>query len=149
MDRFTKGLLAGISGGIVMNIWDFISYYGLRLSTDRYLDWAAIILLGDIPASLFGTIFSLVVQILFAGFVGVIFIYLYSLVNSSNYLLKGGAGGFAAAFILYAIPVVYKMPYLSKTPVATAFSHMIGAIIWGLVLAQMLHWLDRTNKTSI
>ncbi|SFH03121.1 hypothetical protein SAMN05660649_03573 [Desulfotomaculum arcticum] len=142
MDRFTKGFTAGIIGAIAMNIWDFLSFYVFRLSTDLYLDWAAILIYGQRPTTLFGTVFALAGQILFSGLMGIAVAYILTYITSRHYLIKGALIGFALNFLFYAIPIAYRMPVLSQNPAPTAFSHMVGSVLWGIVLVQVLHRLD-------
>ena len=49
MDRVMKGVIAGVLGGIVMNIWSFISVYILKFSNLLYLDWLSVMLYGHKP----------------------------------------------------------------------------------------------------
>ncbi len=126
-----------------MDIWDFIAFSGLRISTDRFLDWAAVLMYGHKPTDSIGTIFALFVQIMVAGGMGAVFAYLLPLVGTRNILLKGALWGFALGFLFYAIPIAFKMPVLSSSATLTVVSRMVGATIWGAVTGLTLGWLVR------
>lgn len=44
MDRFSRGLIAGIIGGIAMNLWSAIAVNILNWQIIRFIDWAGIII---------------------------------------------------------------------------------------------------------
>lgn len=146
MDRFFRGLVAGITGAIAMNIWSFISYDLLNFTKLRFLDWAAIFIFGDRPKSLIETFMALGTQILFGGFLGVLLAYLFPLVTSRGYLIKGAFFGFVTGFFIYAIPVLFNVQHLQFTATETAASNVIGGIMWGLTTALLLRLLDSTPK---
>lgn len=142
MDRFFRGLIGGLAGAVVMNIWDFISFYLLHFTNRRYLDWASIFLYGSLPNNIFESFYALVAQILWTGFLGVILAYLIPQVSSRGSLVKGAFYGFITGFFIYAIPVAFKIPYLYKTPFGITLSQSIGGILWGMTLAWVLKLLD-------
>jgi len=148
MDRSIRGLLAGVAGAIIMNIWDFVSFYILKFSNLLYLDWAAIMIYGDKPANTLEYYFSLLTQIGWSGFLGIIFAFSIPYITSRNFLIKGGFYGFISTFIIYAIPVLFKIPHLKDISSTTAISHSIGATAWGIVTAQVLYWLDLPPKVG-
>jgi len=57
--------------------------------------------------------------------------------------------GMGSSFILYAVPVIFKIADLTTTSVLTTFSHFIGSALWGLVLAQVLHWLTDKPRVEV
>lgn len=146
MDRFFRGLVAGIIGGVVMNIWSLISFNILHFTDKRFLDWAAVMLYGQLSGGLFEEIMALMAQILFVGFLGILFAFFIPHVTSRGYILKGLFYGFITGFFIYAIPVLFKTPFLYKTDFPTAVSNLIGGLLWGLTLALTLHWFDLREK---
>jgi len=146
MDRIIRGLIAGTIGGVIMNIWDFISYYILKLQNHLYLDWASTLIYGHKPTNLLEYIFSLISQISWSGFLGIFFVFLIPFENSRRYLIICAFFGFIISFMLYAIPQLFKVPVLISVSTTTPVSHSIGATIWGLVLAQTLLRLKLTSK---
>jgi hypothetical protein len=143
MDRFSRGLIAGATGGIAMNLWTVFAVYVLRLDIIRFIDWASIILYGNLPGTHLEAAFALLMQILWAALLGVALALLIGQVTSRIYYVKGAFFGIIAGFIIYAIPTVLQMPILGRTSFTTVVSNHTGGLIWGLVTAKMLHWLDK------
>lgn len=148
MDRFMRGLVSGIVGGVVMNIWSLTSYHILHFTERRFLDWASVLMYGHLPSNLKETAFALVAQILWAGFLGILYAYLIPVVTSRGYLIKGAFWGFITGFLIYASAILLNMPYFSRISVDTVISQMVGGVIWGLTLAQVLRWLDTTPRVK-
>ena len=148
MDRTFRGFIAGVAGGISMEVWDLTSYYFLKFGTFRFLDWAAMMIYGERPESITETIISFFIQILWAGFIGIIFAFLIPRISSKGYLLKGLFYGFITFFIIYSIPVLFQVPHLKITGPNTQFSHFIGSFIFGVVTALTLHWLDNLSRVT-
>ena len=147
MDRFTAGLLSGFAGGILMNIWSFISFYVLQFEQHRFIDWSGVMLYGSVPNSLPEVIVALIMQFIFASFVGGLFAMLLPLISSSNYHLKGIIFAIFITFVFYSIPTLFREPIFTQTPVESVISNNIGAVIWGLTTATVLKRIN--NKTSL
>lgn len=141
-DKVTQGFIAGIAGGIVMNLISLISYQ-LHIANLRFLDWPAIIINGNTPNTTLEVGFALLVQLIFVGVLGIIFTYLISkLITSTNYLFKGGLFGVLSWFVIYALTYVATVPKLTPLTMGTAITDFIGAVAFGLVLAETLNRLD-------
>lgn len=147
MDRFTRGLIAGITGGVAMNLWTVFAVFVLQLEILRFVDWAGMILYGNLPRSHVEGSFALLMQILWSGILGVAFAFMFAQVSSQRYYLKGAVFGIITGFITYAVPTVLQMPVLSEHSFATVASNHTGGLIWGLVTAKTLHVLDKRIKT--
>ncbi len=143
MDRYFRGLISGIIGGIAMNLWALVVLFILQWEIIRFVDWAGIFLFGDLPRSHLQGAISLGMHIIFVGFLGVVFAFLIPQVTSRGYLLKGVSYGVITGLFIYAIPTLFQMPILAEHSTATVVSNIIGGIIWGLTMAQALRWLDR------
>ena len=147
MDRFTRGLIAGMVAGIPMNIWSLTANY-INLSDTRLLDWGAIMIFGHYPQNTIQLITGQLAQLLWTGFVGIIFSFLVPIITSRLFLLKGAFYGFIMGFVFYAIPVLLETKYLSVTSTGTAISNAISGIIWGLTLAAVLRLLNEKKVLS-
>lgn len=144
MDRFYRGLLAGIIGGVAMNVWSLFSYHILHFSNRRFLDWAGVIMYGHLPKTTFQAVYALTTQLIWVGLLGILFAFLVPKVTSRSYLGKGVFYSLSMGLIIYAIPRLFKIPELIITPTTTVISNHIGAIIWGLTMAHVLRLLDTT-----
>jgi len=149
MDRTFRGTIAGIAGGICMDVWDLISHYYFHFGSFRYLDWAAMMIYGEPPENIYETIISLITQILWGGFLGIIFAFLITKISSRGYLIKGAFYGFIVCFMIFSLPVLFQVPHLYQTGPNTQLAHVIGAIIYGLVTAAVLKRLDNTPGFKI
>lgn len=146
MDRFFRGVIAGTVGGIVMSIWDLLSYYVLDFADLRYLDWAVVMIFGSRPSDTPEFILALATHLVWASFLGIIMALLFPVVTSRGDLFKGGYFGFVTGFILYAIPVLFKVQHLEFTTLGSATSHMIGGLMWGVTTAYVLRLLDSSPR---
>lgn len=147
MDRFFRGLAAGITGGIVMNLWTLIAVFVLNWPVVRFIDWAAIIMYGDFPRSHAEAVFALVMHLLWTGILGILFAYMITFTTSQGYLIKGAVFGAVLGFIIYAIPTLLQTPLLAEHSFITVVSNHIGGLIWGITTAKALRWLD--GKLSV
>lgn len=142
MDRFDRGLVAGITGGIIMNLWSFFAYYILDLNILRFLDWANVFTFGHLPKNYIEAAFSLFLQLMFTGMLGIFFAFLIPQITSRGYVIKGVVFAIMVSFATYSIGIIYKVQYISHVQIPTVLSNYFGSILWGITLAQTLHWLD-------
>ena len=141
-DRFIKGLIAGLAGGITMNLWNFFAFYVLKLTEHRLLDWSSVYSMGRPPHNLMETIFMLIAQLSWSAFLGIIFVYLLPLISLRFLLVKGLVFGYISGFIMWSIPTLFQTPFLISMTFGTVVSHAIESIIFGLTLALAIQWLE-------
>lgn len=141
-DRISAGFLSGVVAGIAMNIVDWLGFVA-GFYQERLLDWAAIVILGQLPQTIVATVFAQLGQLFFAGFLGIIFAASLLKLTSGNYLLKGWLYGVLVWFAIYAVSSAMRLPTLATHSVAAAISHFLSASLYGLVLARMLKRLER------
>lgn len=147
-NRLTNGLIAGIAGGIAMNLYSFIDYYLIHGTTFMFLDWAAVMLYGERTHSVWGNVFALITQILFTSFLGIIFAYLVIKIEDRSYVFKGWYFGIACWIMIYAIDILLKLHDMDKIPIKTAVSNFIGSSIFGIILGYVLWRLDLNTMPS-
>lgn len=147
MDRFFRGFLAGVSGGLAMNLWSYVAYNIIKVTKIRFLDWAAVIIFGHMPLSKPEAIYALAVQLGFSGGLGVLMSYFIKGVGSQGIFLKGIIFGLGTAFVIYAVPALFQVPGLFIIPFSTVVANHMGAAIWGFVTAYSLNYLDRNIET--
>jgi len=146
-DRLTRGFIAGILSGILMNLESYTSY-SLELNTLRYVDWTSIMMFGHIPPFEIGEIiWAQMSNLILAGVLGIIFVYLIPQVTSKNLLLKGWLYGVFIWITIYAFdPILLEVEGITTTPLRTSISNFVGASIFGLALAWFIKRL--TNKSN-
>ncbi|SFH29943.1 Conserved membrane protein YqhR [Desulfotomaculum arcticum] len=147
-DRTTRGFIAGVLGGIVMNIISYISYY-LNIANLRFLDWPSIIITGHSPTNALQAIFFFLIQLIFVGFLGIIFAYLVSkLVTSINYIFKGFLFAVLSWFAIYSLTYIADVPKLTPLTMGTAVTDFIGALVFGFVVSETLNRFDAREEMS-
>ncbi|PKM88899.1 MAG: hypothetical protein CVU87_06470 [Firmicutes bacterium HGW-Firmicutes-12] len=143
-DRFFRGAIAGIIAGIPMNIWSYFAYY-INITEIRFADWAAILVYGHKPTTIIQLLFAQFVQFIWIGFLGFVFAYLVPIITSRGVLIKGACYGLFVGFAVFSIATMLKVQYLTKTPLDNAISNYIGALIWGIVMAEVLRRMSRAK----
>lgn len=146
MDRTICGLLAGVIAAIPMNIWSLFSFYILGYADFRLLDWGAFVFFGHQPKNLTEIIAGQVAQILWCGFLGILFSLLIPVVSSKYLILKGVFFGFLTGFIIYAIPTILQTPIIGNVSTGTAVSNSLSGIIWGYSLTYTLIYLNKYSR---
>ena len=145
-DRVTRGMIAGFIAGVITKIYDLTAFY-LGISTLRWLDFAGLMMYGKKPAYLSYQIFATLGTLFFHALLGIVFVILIrQLLTSNNLLLKGWFFGVTLWFVIFSVFHLFKIPDLNFVPLKTAVSSFVGASIWGLTLAKIVHWLDNKIK---
>ena len=147
-DKFTKGFLAGVTGGLTANVVSLLLGF-LNLTTLRFADWTGIIIFAHIPPFSTGEIlFALAANIGFTGFLGIVFMYLVPLISSTNLHFKGWVFSTSIWFFIYAAATLFKVEGTMPLPLTTAIANVITTSIYGLVLAQTLRRDVIENTTA-
>jgi hypothetical protein len=107
-DRLTRGLVAGIAAGIVLDIIHYLSFL-LGIVELTYFDWASVVVFGTRTTNAFELFLAVVVQLFFAGLVGVLFVYFITWVTSKNLLLKAVVFSLAVWFFANGIAHTLKV----------------------------------------
>ena len=143
-DKITKGFIAGLTGGIVMNIVDYIIY--LNFDDELYLEWGAIVIFGRLPENILEIIIAQISQLFFAGFLGIVYIYLINKLSSKNHLFTGLIYGIMVWFVIYAISLAFRLPHLTTHSLAAILSNSLGSILYGVTLVLILQRLYSLKK---
>lgn len=142
-DRFTNGVISGIVASIIQNLLGFISYYLLHFAQARYLDFSSEMLFGHFPENFIETIFAQLGQIIFDGFLGIIFAMLVPLIQKENFLFKGWYFGATSWFLIFSLGILFKVPSLHHPAWQTVVSHFFSASAYGIVLAFTFRKLEQ------
>jgi len=149
-DRLTRGFIAGVVGGIGMNLWGFFAGL-MNFTTLRMADWAVIMIYAHTPPFDSGEIiFALLGQLFFTGALGAAFVYLLRLVTSKNLIFKGWFFSVLIWFFIYAVTTLFKVEGTMPLPFKTAVANFIAATIYGLALPIALKILTvRLDSTQM
>ena len=144
MDRLYRGFIAGAIAGILLNAINLSCFYIFKITEIRFIDWTSILAFGYRPENLNGILLNLFFQLLWDGFLGVIFAFLIPHVTSRAYLIKGVLYGSFLTFVFRAVAVLFRLPFLiNKFPLMTHEVNLLAVFIWGLTLAFILKKLDQ------
>lgn len=88
-DRFTRGFLAGLVGGVISLIWGLFSKFVLNFTDILFGDFAAVLIYGRPAVSLGDHIFAQITVFGFYGICGIIFVFFIPYMSSQNLYLKG------------------------------------------------------------
>lgn len=151
MDRTTRGLLAGIIGGIAMNVWNLADYYLFHITTIRFIDWFSVLTTWERSTSALQTIIDLVLQIIiWDGFLGIVFSHLIRSTTSKLVIYKSVIYGLLLWFFFKIVVNFCRVPFLSgKQSFPGRMSNVIAVIIWGLVLGIVLKALDKEPHQAV
>lgn len=140
-DRFTRGFVAGIIGGIVTNAWSIFAG-AMGMTTLRTVDLMGLILYAYSPPFGLGEIaFALVGHLLVSAALGVGFAYFVPRVTSRNIFLKGWIFSVTIWFTIFALTTFFKVSGTVPTPLKTILTTFVSTTIFGLTLAIALRKL--------
>jgi hypothetical protein len=144
MDRTTRGLIAGIVGGVAMNAWNLSDYYWVHITKIRFLDWFAVLLTWAEPTNTLLTVLYLILQtVLWDGFLGIVFTHLIGLITPKGLVFKSTFFSLLVWFIFKVIVNLFRVPVLSgKQPFPGGLSNFLAVILWGVVLGLTLRKLE-------
>lgn len=141
-DRLTRGLLAGIAGGIAMAVPDLV-FDAVDWVEHAYYDWALSLIRGSTANTIFEAFIGQVAHIFFAGLLGIVFAYAVLLVSSRNFLLKGWLFGILVWFSVHVTVNLFGFEPLAPIPTSQMIADFVTASIYGAVLAATLRRLGR------
>jgi hypothetical protein len=145
VDKFYRGFVAGVLAGIPLNAWSLFSYHILGLTDLRMLDWAGMAIYGRLPGTPLEVVPSLVMQLIWSGFRGIVFASLATDVESRGYVGQGVIFSLIFSFFEGAVSVLYRVPHLSERSSGTVLSSYLGSLLWGVLLGLLCRGLARSG----
>ncbi|MDT3704260.1 MAG: hypothetical protein ROZ36_14785 [Thermincola sp.] len=112
-DRFTKGMVAVTLAGIPAVTVNLTSYV-LKLSSLRHLDFASVMIFGNLPKTRGEAWFAFIVLLGFFRVLVSVFALLVPIIKNEYLILKSATFGSTIWFITYAITALYKVPELQR-----------------------------------
>jgi hypothetical protein len=133
VDRVNTGFIGGFIAAIAMNIVDYFLVF-IGFDREGLYQWGSVVIFGKIAGNLSEMILGQFAQIFFAGFLGIIFAYIYSKLDKTLPIFKGWIYGVLVWFLVYAVAIAIRLPYLQTHSVNSTISHIITASVYGVVL---------------
>ena len=134
-DVKVAGFIAGIIGGILMSIQDYIAVFLLQIEQELYLEWGSVMIFGRLPENLAEMAFGQLAHAFFAGFLGIAFAYIVRN-NMNRYLIRGVVFGVFSWFAIYSLSLMFRLPALTTHTFNATVSNLTGSITYGLVTAE-------------
>lgn len=145
-DRFTKGVIAGMSGAILQNIYAYFAEL-LGFTNTIYLDVARAVLLNGNYQGFFAILVSFLGHLIIDSFWGVVFVFLIIKITDEYFIFKGIVFGFGIWFLVRVIITkFFNLPVLSNNTPEIAFFFFIGAALFGLTLTLVLNLLNTQKE---
>jgi uncharacterized membrane protein YagU involved in acid resistance len=145
-DTFFRGAFCGTVAGIVKDLIDF-GFHLLKVKGLFFWSFASAVAYGRVPKEIYLNLFGLILEIIFSGFLGVIFALVASKIKTRHYLLMGIFYGSMVWFLIRATIVCYQIsPLDNPSPPVRPLLTWTLSMLFGMILA----WLDRrfSPKTS-
>ncbi len=146
-DRFVSSFLSGMIGYLPALAIDKMATW-LKLEQSDFMDFAAALAFHGKIDTLPKFLFTLWVQLLYAGLMGIGFGYIMRFATPKYYYLKGALLGAFAWFFIYAVDVIFKIPEVVTINFASAVSHHIASILWGVTTALMFRFFCANARTQ-
>lgn len=141
-DRFTSGFIAGIAANIPALIIDKIISV-LELKDVDFVHFAAALAFEGQIDSTVKWLFALAVEMMFAGFLGTLFILALALWTPKYYYFKGALFGACIWFTIHVLDVIFKIPEILNINFASAVVHYFVSIVWGVLTAYIYRQLEK------
>lgn len=142
-DRYMNGFIAGMIGNIPTIILDVIASI-FDLDKYDFTHFVSILIFDKIKLSSPEYAFSLFLEFLFAGVLGVLFTYYIFLVKENYYFIKAAIfGGLIIWFSLYSIDIFFSIQEKTNPDFSTVVVHFLISIIWGLATSWIFAWLEK------
>lgn len=142
-DRFMRGAVAGLIGGIALTAVSLFFIAVLGFGSLRFFDIAGLIIYGRRPVSLPEILFAEFGHLVVSSGAGVLYAFLVKAVSSRYYIIKGVAVGIATWFSVYSITTLFRVPHLTRISLNSSLSNLISSVVFGVVMAATLGWLDK------
>lgn len=144
-DRFTKGFLAGIIGGVSTTILGYL-FFQLKFGTLRFADFAAIMVYGREAEGVLEVLFAILIHWGFSGAAGAFFVYLLKKIRTENLIFKGWIFGVGIWFFVYIVTELFKIPELDTISLSSSVSNLLASSFYGIVMVYAYLYLEQTYK---
>lgn len=145
-DRFMSGFIAGVAANIPALIIDkVISFFNVK-DVDFEHFAAALAFEGQIDSTA-KLLFALAVEMMFAGFLGSMFVVAITKITPRYYYFKGALFGAFIWFSIHALDVIFKLPEILNINFASSVSHYFTSIVWGMLAAYIFKQLEKKRPS--
>jgi len=141
-DRFMRGLLAGMIGGIAALAVNLFFNDVLNFGKLHFYQISGVMIFGHLPLGLAQSIFAEIGHIGLSAAVGIVLAYLLPKIKTDYLWIKGIFAGLAVWFAVYATTVLFDVPAVLKTDLPSALTNFLASVAYGLVTVIVLRKFD-------
>lgn len=145
-DRLTAGGMAGGLAGLVHDAYGSVMK-ALGLTDRTFDELSEIVLSSRIYTGALGIIVGILAHLTVSILLGIFFAYIIQISSSRYLILKALAYGLITWFLLSGFGTVFRLPLFKDIPPGPALISLLGALLYGLVLAYTLKFIDK--KTGL
>lgn len=144
-DRAVYGSMAGAVGAFVQLIYGLVGRI-IGYSGPDFVDFGKIILFYGRRVGLQGWFMGLLALIVWDIFLGVLFTLLIPETTRRFLWFKGALYGALIWFFVQVVGILFGVPAIIAFIPQTLFFYLMGALIYGIVIASMLHILGYVRQ---
>lgn len=144
-DRFTKGFLAGIIGGVTTTILGYL-FFLLKFGSMRFADFAAIMIYGRKAKEFLELLFATLIHWGFSGAGGALFVNLIKIIATKNLIFKGWFFGVSIWFFVYIVTELFEIPEMKTISLSSSVSNFLASSLYGIVMAKAYLYLEQKYK---
>lgn len=141
-----NGIIGGAIAGILKNIPNAILHNWLKLTELSFWDYSAAVAFFRHPSNFGEQLYVFTYEIFFCVLLGIIYIYLNEKIRTEHYLIKGAIYGMLIWFLVHTVILAYQIQQLIKTDLATSLVNSLCSIVYGLLLAWIIHYLEEKRQ---
>lgn len=147
-DRFMRGMLAGLIGGLAALAVNLFFNDVLNFGKLHFYQISGVMIFGHLPHGLMQSIFAEIGHLGLSATVGIILAYVLPKAKTSYLWIKGIFAGLAVWFAVYATTVLFEVPSVLKTDLPSALTNFLASVVYGLVTALMLRKFDHMVRKA-
>lgn len=147
-EKFIRGVIGGIGAGIIKDIPDIIFRYLLKITGIAFWDYSGTISMGRPPRSFPEIANAAFHEVVFSIFIGIVFVYLAPYFRTKHILIRGAIYGALVWFGIRACVIAFHIKHLIDGDILSATLNSLNSIIYGIVLAMIVNYLERKKMVD-
>jgi hypothetical protein len=145
-EQFIKGVIGGTIAAFAKDIPDALVHMIFKITKLSFWDYSGIIATGKHPVGILEQVYAFGYEVIFSIFLGIIYANIAPHINTKHYLLRGAIYGAMVWFVIRMAVIAYQITALFNEDINTAIAHSIGSILFGMVLAWVVNFLQKKEK---
>lgn len=137
-DTFFRGALAGVVGGLLKDLANLV-LQAFKLVENSYMTLHAVVAFNRRPQRFVESFFGFVLDLIFSGFIGLLYSLFVRSLKTRHYLLLGFFSGSLVWFAVKALILAFNIDMLQKnlTLVTDPIFNWLLSALYGVVVASL------------